>query len=78
MDQDLENPKVGEVGLDLANLLYMALSLYSAFQSLKKTRRGLGVGCWWEGEELASEFLGFGPSLVLAINENAWTAQSTV
>jgi len=29
-----------------------------------------------EREELDSRFLGFGPSLVLAINENAWTAQS--
>lgn len=44
MAQDLENPKVGEVGLGLANLLYMALSLDSAFQSLEKTRRGWGWG----------------------------------
>lgn len=29
-----------------------------------------------EGEELDSKSLGFGPSLVLEINENARTAQS--
>lgn len=64
-----KTPEV-EGGWSLANLRYSALCLDSAFQSFQKAR---GVE---EGEELDSEFLGFGPSLALAINENAWTAQS--
>lgn len=65
-----KTPKVGEVGLRFGQFVILSSVSGISFPKFPKTR---GVE---EGEDLDLKFLGFGPSLVLVINENAWTAQS--